>query len=368
MKHSIIAILSVVALGACTTAHDGYTINGTVDGTASGQAVITTNNNLVADTTAITDGKFSFTGKVTTPEIFYLIIDGDKDHAAAFFLDNGVIALHVDTLHRLTVEGMPSTVLDKALQDVAAGVYEALSIDMGALVAEYYDPATSAERKAEIVKIDDEAEEQIAATRKSLYRAYIAENPTAPYTAYLLGKYVNDFDLAELETRLDTLQKALPDNRLVIDLATLLSVLKATAEGQPALDFTQNDPQGNRVTFSDIYKKNKLTMIDFWASWCGPCRRFNPTLVKLYHKYHAAGFEIVAVSLDKDKDSWVKGIADDKLAWIHVSDVQHWNNAVAKLYNIRYIPQNVFVDAAGNIVAKRISEDKLDGFLAERLK
>ncbi|MDR0694625.1 MAG: TlpA family protein disulfide reductase, partial [Prevotellaceae bacterium] len=102
--------------------------------------------------------------------------------------------------------------------------------------------------------------------------------------------------------------------------------------------------------------------------WCGPCRRFNPALVKIYNQYHPKGFEIVAVSCDKEKDEWLKAIANDKLTWFHVSDLKGWNNAVAKQFNILSIPQNVFVNADGIIVGKKISEDALENFLKEQLK
>ena len=109
-------------------------------------------------------------------------------------------------------------------------------------------------------------------------------------------------------------------------------------------------------------------MIDLWAGWCPPCRQFNPTLVKLYNKYHRAGFEIIGVSLDRTKEQWTQAIATDKLTWPQVSAIMYWDDPVAKLYYIRYIPQNVFVDIDGKIVAKRVSEEEMDIFLEEYLK
>ena len=138
--------------------------------------------------------------------------------------------------------------------------------------------------------------------------------------------------------------------------------------GAVAPDFVQNDPEGNPVRFSDIYSKNKVTMIDFWASWCGPCRAFNPDLVKIYKQYHRKGLEILAVSLDRDMDSWLKAIKDDNLTWKHVSDLGLWNNQVAQTYRIRYIPQNVFVDKDGKIIAKQLSsKEEIVKLLEENL-
>lgn len=109
-------------------------------------------------------------------------------------------------------------------------------------------------------------------------------------------------------------------------------------------------------------------MVDFWASWCSPCRQFNPKLVEIYRKYHKDGLEILGVSLDMDKDSWLAAIESDKLTWPHVSDLKYWNSAVVSLFNVNFIPQNIFVDSEGTIVAHRLSEDEIPGFLEEYLK
>lgn len=161
------------------------------------------------------------------------------------------------------------------------------------------------------------------------------------------GKYTNSHFFKELK---ETEQK-----RSVVAL------------GAQAPDFTLDDPDGNPITFSEFYAKNKITMIDFWASWCGPCRRFNPTLTKIYAKYHDKGFGILGVSLDKDKESWVEAIAQDKLVWSHVSDLAFWDCQAAKLYAIRYVPQSYFVDSTGKIVLASPEEEEIEKFLEENL-
>ncbi len=254
----------------------------------------------------------------------------------------------------------------EAMEEAQEAFLAALPHHPDSLEKEYYRANTSAERKEEIDVLYD----AIEAEKKAPYITYIKENPYSPYSVAILQKsYMGDFSIDELSAMVDSMQQqvTLQGNRLVKEVAATVAIMKATAVGQIAPDFTQNDPDGNPITFSDVYKKNKLTMIDFWASWCGPCRRFNPTLVKLYEKYHRKGFEIMAVSLDQTHEKWVKGIADDKLTWPQVSDLKYWNSEVAKQYNIRLIPQNVFVDADGKIVAKRVSEDEMDTFIAGQL-
>jgi len=136
-------------------------------------------------------------------------------------------------------------------------------------------------------------------------------------------------------------------------------------EKKKAPDFTANDTEGKPVHFSE--KLKGYTLVDFWASWCGPCRRENPNIVAAYKEFHDKGFNIIAVSLDKKKENWIKGIQDDKLTWTHVSDLLFWNSAVAKLYGVRAIPANYLVDSKGTIIAKNLHGEELQSTLKSLL-
>jgi thiol-disulfide isomerase/thioredoxin len=164
--------------------------------------------------------------------------------------------------------------------------------------------------------------------------------------------------------------KALPEyeaNRYLIEVEKAVEALKSVQPGMTAPEFTLNDPKGNPVSLSSVYSQHKITMIDFWAGWCGPCRKFNPTLVEIYKKYNKAGFGIIGVSLDSDESLWNKAIEEDKLTWIQVSDLQFWNSAPAKQYYVRYIPQNIFVDQEGKIIKRQVEKDEIDQFIKEFL-
>jgi thiol-disulfide isomerase/thioredoxin len=133
--------------------------------------------------------------------------------------------------------------------------------------------------------------------------------------------------------------------------------------GGAAPDFTQNTPEGAPLSLSKF--KGKVTLVDFWASWCGPCRRENPNVVSMYKKYKDKGFDILSVSLDSNKDSWLKAIKDDGLVWNHVSDLKGWQNDAAKLYGVRSIPQTVLVDKDGNVIARNLRGELLEARLDE---
>ena len=193
-----------------------------------------------------------------------------------------------------------------------------------------------------------------------------------PLTHFYLNMFQNDMrdmELAEVIKIKDEFKadKKFKGNRVVEKIEEYIAREQALEIGKVAPEIVLPTPAGEEIKLSDIYSKNKITMIDFWAGWCGPCRNFNPTLVKIYNEYHHKGFEVYGVSLDKTKEKWEEAIKEDKLPWIHVSELKYWNGEYTKLYNVNYIPQNLFVDQEGKIIARKISEEEIETLLKERL-
>ncbi len=163
------------------------------------------------------------------------------------------------------------------------------------------------------------------------------------------------------EIMLNEFKETLPE--AMADLQQQVDLMKSFAIGGTAPDFTQITPDGKEMKLSEL--RGKVVLVDFWASWCGPCRRENPNVVKLYNKYKEKGFEILGVSLDNSRDRWLAAIEQDGLTWYHVSDLKGWQNAVAKLYSVSSIPHTILLDAEGKIIARNLRGPALEQKLAE---
>ncbi|HEU4902282.1 MAG TPA: TlpA disulfide reductase family protein, partial [Flavisolibacter sp.] len=198
--------------------------------------------------------------------------------------------------------------------------------------------------------------------------AFVRAHPTSWVSLEVLGQARQmgppQYDeVAPLYAALTPAQRASPPGRLY---GELLAGLKATALGELAPAFTQLTPSGQSVSLADY--RGKYVLVDFWASWCQPCRQDNPNVVKAFHAFKDKNFTILGVSLDQNKDAWQKAIQQDGLAWTQVSDLKFWDNAAAVLYGVQGIPYNVLVDPNGNIIAENLHGEEIIQTLQKVIK
>lgn len=353
-----------VVIVACTS-KPSYEVKVKLTG-ASGKAYLNQRQSgkwVKLDSIDLVNGEGVLKGAVTTPEVYYLVV-GQKGDNLPVFIENSKITIEglADSLWKAKVSG--SKIHDE---------YQVLKDKLEATEKEgskYYKQSKEAKDVGNKAKADslmalaDKAFMNVENTQKD----YIKANPASYISPYLLSQVYYDMDADVLESFLKSFDKKLESVQIVKTLTDRLVKLKQVAVGQITPDFTMATVDGTPVKLSDVYSKNQYTLIDFWASWCGPCRGENPNVVATFSEYKSKGFGIIGVSLDRDKAKWEKAIADDKLVWTQVSDLKGWQNEAAALYAVNSIPSNLLVDKTGKIVARNLREEKLRETVSGLLK
>lgn len=336
-------------------------------------------NDRKTDSLTVNNGSFTLKGSLSEPTRFSLRLIVDSTEAAAkgitrrpamardfltVYVDKGdVSVITVDSFSNSQVKG--SKVHDEYMKVNAAT--KPLS-DKQNEIAKEFTAAMKAKDTEAAKKFEDQLDDLDNEINK-VKLDYARKNPNSPYAFFAVREgagYSLDYDVVEpVFSLLPASVKGSVGGKAFADR---LEIAKKTRVGQYAMDFTQNDTAGVAVSLSSL--RGKYLLIDFWASWCGPCRRENPNLVKVFQQYKDKGFSILGVSLDRpgQKERWMKAIYDDQLAWTQVSDLKFWDNDVAKQYGIQAIPQNYLLDPQGKIIAKGLRGEDLEKKLAEVLK
>jgi len=355
MMKNLLLIALVFGITACST-KPSYEVKLKLT-SAEGKAYLSQRKSgdwVKLDSVNLVNGEAVFKGVVKNPEIYYLVLSSKKDRFP-FFIENSMISVSgsADSIMNLKVVG--SKVQDElqALQD-KIDVIDKQGNNLYELSKEAAKNGNKSKADS-LMTLSDEA----FMKEENLQKDYIKANPTSYISPYILGQVYYEMEADVLNGFLSGLDSKLDSVPTVLSLKDRVAKLKLVAIGQTALDFTLNDASGNPIKLSDVYSKNEYTLIDFWASWCGPCRRENPNVVSVFNSYKAKGFGVFGVSLDSDKAKWEKAVADDKLAWPQVSDLKGWKNEAAAIYSVNSIPSNLLIDKTGKIVGRNLREEKL---------
>ena len=355
-------LLSIVAasmtLAACN-AQSGYKVTGTVEGMPDGKAIIATVNGSTLDTLAKADvknGSFEFTGNVSEPTGAYIMVIGQRG-AIPFMLENANITISAGQAG-LTVTGSEGQkIYDQFMAINATAQQEAMKLQ------QEFQAANGDQAKIQAIQ---EAYAKLMTDVQAKETELIKANPDSYVSAFVIASGMGQMEYEQLKERYNLLGEKAKAGAQGKAIAAQIAKLESTAIGQIAPNFTITTPEGESISLYDI--KGKVKLIDFWASWCGPCRGENTHVVEIYKEYHPKGLEIFGVSLDNNKEAWVKAIADDGLVWKHGSDLKGWQSAPAQLYSVSGIPHTVLLDENNKIIAKNLRGDELKQKIAELLK
>ena len=355
-------LLSIVAasmtLAACN-AQSGYKVTGTVEGMPDGKAIIATVNGSSLDTLAKADvknGSFEFTGNVSEPTGAYIMVIGQRG-AIPFMLENANITVNAGQAG-LTVTGSEGQkIYDQFMAINTTTQQEAMKLQ------QEYQAANGDQAKMQAVQ---EAYAKLMTDAQAKETELIKANPDSYVSTFVIVSSMGQMEYEQLKERYNLLGEKAKASAQGKAIAAQIAKLESTAIGQIAPNFTITTPEGESISLYDI--KGKVKLIDFWASWCGPCRGENPHVVEIYKEYHPKGLEIFGVSLDNNKEAWVKAIADDGLVWKHGSDLKGWQSAPAQLYSVSGIPHTVLLDENNKIIAKNLRGDELKQKIAELMK
>lgn len=364
-KLVLFAAAGVMALAACQE-KAGYTIKGTADGAADGDTVYLQNRTadgfVALDSTVVKNGSFEFKGTPDSiAELRYVTyMKGDNHMAAMLFVEPGTVTVSMSP----EVSHVAGTVNNDALQGFM-DEFQKINEEMkGIYMKATSDSTLNAAQKDSLMQVLDE--KQKAGSKRVL--EIISGNVDKAAGVELLCMFGSSFEASEIQPLLAKVPASLASKPDFVRLKEYVETVAKTSEGQKFVDFALNTPEGKEVKLSDFVSQNKYTLVDFWASWCGPCRMEMPNVVAAYAKYKAKGFGVVGVSLDSDLESWKKGVADLKITWPQMSDLKGWQNEGAKLYGVRSIPATVLIAQDGTIVARNLRGEEIDAKLAELLK
>lgn len=372
----LLTVVLVFAFVNATAQEKKFTVSGTLPpATKKYNVLLSWNNGNGAEEAKVENGKFTISGEIDEPVIATLMLQEANPPSGkgfdmteyrrnnlTFFLDEGTITIVSKTwLSEAEVKGSAIVNDYYKYQQQTKGLKE-LEDKMGDVYYEYNKAknATAANQLMEMFKVHQELiyAEQLK---------FVKNNPASPVSLYMTEQALGfDMDAAKGEPLYLLLNESLRSSEKGKQLQEMINVGKKSMVGVVAADFTQPTADGKNISLSSF--RGKYLLVDFWASWCGPCRAESPNLVKAYEKYKPKNFEIFGVSLDQSKDKWLKAIKDDNYTWPQVGDMKGWENAASQQFGILGIPFNMLLDPNGVVIARNLRGEALEKKLEEILK
>jgi len=383
MKKILVFVSAIAVLVSCNKAGENeYIVTGTIKG-IDGKNVFLEKQDETGqlkqlDTVKIENGKFTFKGNAKEPEM-YLVQVETVQGKVPFILENGDITMEInkDSVNVSKVKGTYNNDELNTYKENGMGIQKKMMKFQEANMQKMQE----AQQKQDTVVMNGLRKEYMKIQQDFVKQSddYVVSHPKAFISALIIDQMFNQMnpDVAKIKKYYNALDKSLKDTKVGKSIQTKLSKIDkpvaevapaaagAIAVGSVAPDFSANTPDGKTVSLKQSL--GKVTIVDFWASWCKPCREENPNVVALYNELHAKGLNIIGVSLDKEAAPWKEAIAKDKLAWNQVSNLKWWKEPIAATYGVQSIPATFILDASGKIVAKDLRGAELKAKVNELL-
>lgn len=391
MKKIILLLSASVFIISCNkVGKDEFIITGTAKGIENGKTIILetqdANMSLVAvDTVKVKDGKFEIKGKVTEPSFHMIQLEAETGKPAygklPFILENGeiVIEINKDSINKSKISGTYNNdeyvKFNEELIKIQKGLMDFQKANTPAMNAAQQSKDTAVINK--LMKEFSKIQEGVTVESKKKYSSYAETHPKSFITALILQGMVGDpsADAKKVEALYNGLDESLKNTKPGKAIKAKLAEVKMPTVGTPSMapssdtkwrtDFSAPNPDGKIISLKESL--GKVTIVDFWASWCGPCRAENPNVVAIYKEFHSKGLNIIGVSLDKDAAKWKEAIAKDKLNWTQVSHLKFWEEPIAVQYGVQSIPASFILDSSGKVVAQGLRGDELRAKIEELL-
>lgn len=371
-KIVLLTILSAIFIGCGDVKEGEFIIDGQVKGVDNGKLIVLHKQDdslgmIPVDTTRIKDGKFTFKGKTKEPLMHQIQIEGVNIETFYVITETGEIEITIDkdSVQKTKVSGTYNNDEMQSFTDKRNEFqskikeFEYKNQSKLAVAQNTNDEKTIKQLQADYAVLQK--------NMKDFVMKYIEEHPKSYISSLLIYSMFGDFepDVAKIQKYYDGLDQSLKDHSEGKKILKKLKDAKKVDVGKRAPDFSAKSPEGKIISLKESL--GKVTIIDFWASWCKPCRMENPNVVALYNEFHSKGLNIVGVSLDKDLDKWKQAIAKDGITWTQVSNLKEWSEPIALLYNVNSIPKTFVVNKYGIVVAKDLTGKELKDKVTELL-
>lgn len=363
LSNYLLILLCSLSFVACKGKDKSFQLEGQIEGYSNGIAYLKQFNGenfACLDSTKIEKGHFTFSGEVDQTQLCRVVLSGHKYPIYYFFLEAGRLNYTAQLKgNRLTVPTIEGTVTQNEYARFLKGRDAIYRMQLTLRRQKFKDSVEKEKGHLQLAKLSQKMD--------SLKNTFLKNEKTPILSLYLLKEScggISDYQL--LEKQLKSFELAYSEHPLYLAIHKRMEALRRIAPGQPASLFEMESLEGTIIRLSDF--QEKITLLDFWASWCGPCRRENPSMVKLYKEYHDKGLEIIGISLDNSRERWEKAVKKDDLTWNHVCDFQKWNCSLVEKYAVRGVPFTVLVDKQGRIIASGLHGTALKNIIKEALE